>query len=138
MLVKEVMTPDCVYCDARDDIVSVARIMAKNGYGVVPVAKDEKLVGIVTDRDLVVRGMAIHDEFPSMTAGEIMTDAVYYCFEDQHCAEVALNMAEMQVRRLPVVNRDKRLVGLVSLGDLARSGEEVAAAHALEGTSAAA
>lgn len=133
MLVKEIMTPECVYCGANDGIIKIAQIMAKHDFGVVPVAQDEKLVGIVTDRDIVVRGIALHEEYPDVKADEIMTDAVYYCYEDQPCAEVSQNMSELQVRRMPVVDRDKNLVGLVSLGDLARGGEKLAAAHALEG-----
>ena len=134
MLVKEVMNPQCVYCGDEVAIASAAKIMAKHDYGVLPVARHEKLVGIVTDRDLVVRGLAIQDEFPDIKVGDIMTDEVFYCYEHQPCAEIAQNMAELQVRRMPVVDREKNLVGLVSLGDLARGGEKLAAAHVLEGT----
>jgi CBS domain-containing protein len=136
MLIKEVMHPDCHYCNADENIVAAARIMAKEGVGSVPVAKDEKLVGMLTDRDIVVRGLAVYDEFANLKANEVMSDQVYYCFEDQECSEVASNMADVQVRRMPVVTRDdKRLVGVVSLGDFARSGETPAAADALEGVS---
>lgn len=133
MLIKEVMHTGCHYCNADDDIVSVARIMAKQGVGTVPVAKDDKLVGMLTDRDIVLRGIAVNDEFANLKAGEVMSDQVYYCFDDQHCSEVAQNMADLQVRRMPVVTRDKELVGLVSLGDFARSNEKQAAEEALQG-----
>ena len=135
MLIKEVMHPGCHYCDADDDIVSVARIMAQNGVGSVPVAKNEKLVGMLTDRDIVVRGLAVYDEFANLKAGEVMSDQVFYCFDDQHCSEVASNMAELQVRRMPVVTRDKELVGLVSLGDFARNDETLAVEETLKGVS---
>ena len=135
MQIRDVMTKGCTYCEATDGITSIARKMAADDIGVMPVAKDNRMIGMVTDRDLVVRGLAVQDEVSSLKARDVMTDAVYYCFDDQDCAEVARNMGEMQVRRMPVVTREKELVGLVSLGDLATGGETKAAAEALHGVS---
>jgi CBS domain-containing protein len=92
--------------------------MMKIDAGTVPVGKDQKLVGMLTDRDIAVRAVA-KGLGPDTPVREIMSADVKYCFEDQSIEEVARNMADIQVRRLPVVNRDKRLVGILSLGDLA-------------------
>lgn len=109
--------------------------MRNHDLGIVPVAEQEKLVGIVTDRDLAVRGVANGADLNSTSVSDLMTDQVYYCFDDQECEQVAANMAEMQVRRMPVVNRDKQLVGVVSLGDLVNAGANEAAQTALQGVS---
>ena len=97
-------------------------------------ADGDRLVGYVTDRDLVVRGLA--EGFTGDThIHDVMSDKVLYCFEDEDVEEVAANMAENQVRRLPVISREKRLVGIVALGDLATKGEDASAEDALEGVS---
>ena len=87
-------------------------------------------------RDIAIRGVASGKPVERMLVREAMTPQVLYCFDDQPCDEVARNMAEVQARRLPVVNRDKRLVGIVSLGDFARH-EPEAAQTAEEGVAAA-
>jgi CBS domain-containing protein len=105
--------------------------------GPLPVCgDDDRLVGVITDRDITVRATA-EGEHPWTThVREIMTPEVIYCFEDQDVAEAACIMKEKQVRRLIVLNRDKRMVGIVSLGDLAvDTGDEVIAGNTLEGVS---
>lgn len=108
--------------------------MRDDNIGSLPVADGDRLVGYVTDRDIVVRGLA-----EGRSAGthihDVMTDRVLYCFEDEDVEDVASNMAHNQVRRLPVLNRDKRLVGIVALGDIATKGDEESAEDALEGVS---
>jgi CBS domain-containing protein len=102
----------------EQSIRDAAQLMMKIDAGTVPVGKDQKLVGMLTDRDIAVRAVA-KGLGPDTPVREIMSADVKYCFEDQSIEEVARNMADIQVRRLPVVNRDKRLVGILSLGDLA-------------------
>ena len=135
MLVKEVMTTGCTYCSSSDTLEQAARLMAQSDIGVVPVADNEKLIGMVTDRDIVVRGIAQGKQPQQTPVTDLMTDEVYYCFDDQTCDEAATSMSEMQVRRLPVVDRDKNLIGLVSLGDLASKGASAKAKKALTGVS---
>lgn len=106
--------------------------MSQIDAGVLPVAEGERLVGMLTDRDIVVRAVAI-GKGPDSSVGEAMTHEVKYCFEDQDVEDVAENMSDLQVRRLPVVDADKRLVGIVSLADIATSGEADCAGEALEG-----
>jgi CBS domain-containing protein len=135
MLVSEVMTQGCKYCSSSDSLAAAAKLMASQDIGVVPVAENDKLIGMVTDRDIVVRGVASDLDLGKLRVTELMTDKVYYCFDDQNCSDVADNMAELQVRRLPVVDREKNLVGIVSLGDLASQGAANKAKKALLGVS---
>ncbi len=135
MHVSDVMNRGCQFLSSSDKAFQAAQIMRNHDLGVVPVAEQEKLVGIVTDRDLAVRGVASGADLNSTSVSDLMTDQVYYCFDDQECEQVAANMAEMQVRRMPVVNRDKQLVGVVSLGDLVNAGANEAAQTALQGVS---
>ena len=102
--------------------------------GCCPVGEHDKLVGMITDRDIAIRGIA-EGKGPDTKAREVMSHEVKYCFEDEAVEHVAENMAELQVRRLPVLNRDKRLVGIVSLSDLATQGSLPKTARALHGIS---
>jgi CBS domain-containing protein len=95
--------------------------------GVLPVAEGDHLVGMITDRDIAVRCL-VEGKSPDCKVREVMTKEVKYCFEDEDCDHVAQNMAEIQLRRLPVVDRDKQLIGIVSLADLARNEPETALA----------
>ena len=135
LFVREVMSHGCRFCADTDQISSVARMMRDEDLGALPVARDDKLVGFVTDRDITVRGLADGEDAARMTAGDLMSQQVYYCYTDQRCDDVASNMASMQVRRMPVVTRDKELVGMISIGDLARHDALTAALEALHGVS---
>ncbi len=98
------------------------------------VGENSRLVGIVTDRDMAVRGLA-GSKGPNAKVRDVMTPDVKYCFADQVIDEITANMADIQVRRLPVLDRDKRLVGILSLGDIATSDDIGQAAEALSGIS---
>jgi len=105
--------------------------MAELDTGIMPVREGDRLVGMITDRDIAVRAVA-QGRGPDTSVRDVMTDDVKYCYEDDDTDDVARNMADIQVRRLPVLTRDKRLVGIISLGDMAvteksgRAGEAVA------------
>lgn len=105
---------------ARPDqpIREAAEIMARIDAGSLPVGEDDRLVGMLTDRDIVIRAVAL-GKGPDTPVGQVMSREVRYCFEDDEVAQVARNMGEEQIRRVPVVSREKRLVGILSLGDLA-------------------
>ena len=96
--------------------------MSQTDVGVLPVSDGDRLVGMVTDRDIAIRAVAV-GKGPDSTVGDVMTADVNYCFDDDDIEDVCENMADQQVRRLPVVDRDKRLVGIVSLADFATNGE---------------
>ena len=122
MRVAEVMTRDVRLIEPNQTIRDAARLMAEMDAGIMPVREGDRLVGMITDRDIAVRAVA-QGRGPDTPVREVMTDEVKYCFEDDDTDAVARNMAEIQVRRLPVLTRDKRLVGIISLGDLAVSGQ---------------
>ena len=123
MKISEVMTRDVRIASPDDTLTDAARMMAALDCGVLPVSNSERLIGMITDRDIAIRGVA-EGLGPDATVAEVMTEDVKYCFEDDDCEDVARNMGEIQLRRLPVVSRDKRLVGIVSIGDLAVTMEE--------------
>jgi CBS domain-containing protein len=100
--------------------------MRADDIGSVPVAHNNRLIGMVTDRDIVLRAVADGGEIERVTARQVMSASVLYCFEDENVATVLHNMGDNQVRRLPVLDRDKRLVGVVSLGDLSRAAHDKA------------
>lgn len=133
MRVSEAMTRDVRLAQPGQTIRDAARIMADIDAGAVPVSENDRLVGMITDRDIAVRAVAA-GKGPDTPVREVMSQDVKYCYDDEDLEHVAKNMGDIRVRRLPVVNRDKRLVGIVSLGDLAQKGER-AAGKAVKGVS---
>lgn len=131
MLVKDAMSRDVKTVAPETTIKEAARIMADADIGALPVAAGDRLAGMVTDRDIAVRAIAI-GKGPETTVGEVMTHDVLYCHEDEDIGHIAQNLAENQVRRLPVVDVDKRLVGIISLADIADARADEAG-EALEG-----
>jgi CBS domain-containing protein len=123
MKVSEVMSRQVELASPSDSIQRAAQMMARLDAGVLPVGDGERLVGMITDRDIAIRGVGEGRNPADTPVNEVMTREVKYCFEDDDVAKVAENMAELQVRRLPVLNRDKRLTGIISLGDIARDHE---------------
>ena len=135
MKISEVMTrevktvaPDQTACDA-------ASFMLNEDAGSIPVTDGDRLVGMITDRDIAVRGVA-KGYGPDTPVRELMTSGVICARVDYEVEEIATKMSEAQVRRLPVVDESQNLVGIVSLGDLARETDEQSATRALEGVSA--
>jgi len=118
MKVREAMTRDVRLVKPEQPISEAAKLMADLDIGALPVEENDRLVGMITDRDIAVRAVAA-GRGADTPIGEVMTREVKYCYEDQTVDEVTQNMGELRVRRLPVLNRDKRLVGILSLGDLA-------------------
>jgi CBS domain-containing protein len=130
-LVRDIMTPGVVVLSPRDTVVRAAAMMRDQDVGSLPVAENDKLVGMLTDRDIVTRTTAQGLSPEAARVGDAMSEGVLYCFDDESCEAVAANMGANQVRRLPVVSRQKRLVGIVSLGDLANKADEQPVAEAL-------
>jgi CBS domain-containing protein len=120
--VGDVMHRDARLTNPDDTVQQVARVMCDEDTGMLPVGEGDRLVGIVTDRDVALRLVADGRDPARTKVREVMTPEIRYVFEDEDLDAVAENMAEQQVRRLPVLNRAKHLVGIVSLSDLAREG----------------
>ena len=120
MKVKEAMCNDVQLIGPDQTIRDAARRMVEIDAGALPVAEGDRLVGMITDRDIAVRAVAL-GKSPDTKVRDIMSGEVLYCFDDEDLTHVSRNMSDMKVRRLPVVNRDKRLVGVISVGDIARN-----------------
>ena len=122
MNISEIMSGSVDLMDPDTTVRDAAKRLRDADVGALPVGKDDRLVGMITDRDVTVRGVAGDKDPDASVVDEIMSESVYYCFEDEDASRAAEVMAEHQVRRLPVLNRDKRLVGLVALADLVEAG----------------
>jgi CBS domain-containing protein len=134
MHVNEAMSTDVKIASPDQTIREAAAIMAEIDAGSLPVGENDRLVGMITDRDIAVRGVAKGMK-PDARVRDVMSREVRYCFEDEDIEDVALNMAEQKVRRLPVLNREKRLVGIISLGDIATADGPDSAGEAIVGIS---
>lgn len=123
--IKDVMTKDVEVIPPTCEVQEAAQRMQDLDVGMLPICDDGRLVGTVTDRDIVLRMVATSADLRGKTIREAMTSPVTYCFEDQDVGEAAQVMEDKQIRRLVVLNRDKKLVGIVSLGDLSvKTGKE--------------
>jgi CBS domain-containing protein len=132
MSIKDVMTPNVEVIHPDQPLQEAAKMMKSLDVGSLPVCDGNRLLGMLTDRDITIRATAEGRDPTTTTVRETMTEKILYCYEDQDVREAAQIMEERQIRRLPILNRDKRLVGIVSLGDLAvDSGQEQIAGEAL-------
>lgn len=123
MTIKNRMTQHVRTVSPDETLADAAQAMADSDIGILPVAAGDRLVGMISDRDIAIRGIG-RGKGPDTQVRDIMSAEVMYCFEDDDIEDVLENMGEIQVRRLPVLNAEKRLVGIVSLSDLADGSEE--------------
>lgn len=130
--IGDVMTRDVQLTRPDQPIREAAELMARADVGSLPVSENDRLVGMVTDRDLALRaiGMGLGADTP---VSEVMTSDIKYCHDHEDVASVAKNMAELGIRRMPVVDADKRLVGIVALSNIAQSGNQQASESLLDG-----
>ena len=136
MLIKDVMTRGVEVVRPDETLQQAARKMKSIDVGPLPVCDGERLVGMITDRDIIVRATAEGRDPKTTPVKEAMTPGVVYVFEDQDIEEAALLMRQRQIRRLVVLDKNKRLVGILSLGDLAEdSGDDQLSGDVLEGVS---
>ncbi len=119
MQIAEVMTRDPQVITADFVLKDAARKMRELDVGMLPVRSGDRLVGMLTDRDITIRATAEGRDPTATKVSEVMTPDVLYCFEDEDISEAARVMQQKQIRRLPILNRHKRLVGIISLGDVA-------------------
>jgi CBS domain-containing protein len=130
MKVRDAMTHDVRITNPNETILQAAQTMADLDAGVLPVGDHDRLVGMITDRDIAIRGIA-EGKGPDTKVRDVMTSEVKYCFDDQEIDEVCRNMGNIKVRRLPVLDHSKRLVGILSLGDIALAQSNGSAGQAL-------
>ncbi len=135
MKVSDVMSTDIETVRPDQPAREAARFMLKADAGSIPVIEGDRLVGMITDRDIAVRGVAL-GYGPDTPVSELMSSGVVSANADERIEDAARKMGEAQVRRLPVIDDNERLVGIVSLGDLARETDDESAGQALEGVSA--
>ena len=122
MKVKDVMHKGVDWVSPDTPITELAKLMCDHDIGAIPIGDNDKLVGMVTDRDIVCKGVAQDgSDLASMTARDVMTSGIHCCSEDDDLAKAVRHMKELNVRRLPVINKNKRMVGILSLGDVSHS-----------------
>lgn len=131
-LVRELMTRGVRTLSPNDSVMFAAQAMAELDVGSIPVCDGQKLVGVVTDRDLTIRSLAQGRDPQNTPLNQVMSPDVQWCYEEQSVEEAAQLMRDAQIRRLPIVDHDRKLVGMVSLGDLAVKGDEQEASEALK------
>ena len=133
MKVSECMSSDVEVVTPEQSMREAAQFMLRADAGAMPVGQGDRLVGMVTDRDITVRGVA-EGLGPDASIRDVMTEDLVYCYDDDDIENAARKMSDAQVRRLPVLSREgDRLVGIVSLGDISRSEQDDAAQVALDG-----
>lgn len=126
MNIREVMSRDVTIASPEDTLQHAAQLMKDIDAGVLPVGENDRLVGMLTDRDITIRAVAEGKAPGTCQVREVMSPDIKYVYEDESVEDAARSMGELQVRRLPVLSRDKRLVGIVSLGDVALKNEDSA------------
>ena len=134
MNISECMSHNVRLCAPNDTIQDAARTMKEMDVGMLPVGENDRLVGAISERDIVIRALAAGKPLDTPVR-EVMTHGVEYCFDTDTVEDVANRMADLQIRRMPVLNEQKRMVGIVSLGDISKTEH---GGHALKGISKAA
>jgi CBS domain-containing protein len=124
MNIKDIMSKDIKIAEPGAHLNEIAQMMQEHGCGCIIIAKDDRLVGVITDRDIVIRCVSKSHNPNKIKAEEIMSPKILYCRDTDEITDTALNMTRNLVRRLPVLDENKRLVGIVSLCDLAANSDD--------------
>jgi CBS domain-containing protein len=136
MKVKNCMHKDAQWVSPDTPVKAVAKAMLEQDIGAIPVGENDRLIGMVTDRDIVVRGVANGKEISALTARDVMTAGIAWCRDSDDLTHAANMMQSKQIRRLPVIDKNKRMVGILSLGDLSTAGTDRTIAAATKAVSA--
>jgi CBS domain-containing protein len=136
MKVKEIMHSGVAWVAPDEPLANVANVMRKQDVGAIPVGENDRLIGMVTDRDIAIRGFVQGKDPLQMTARDVMSKGITYCLEDEDVDDAVRLMEDKQIRRLPVINARKRMVGMVSMGDVAARVPASLAAEMLKSVSA--
>jgi CBS domain-containing protein len=136
MKVKNCMHKGAQWVPPDTPVKAVAKAMREQDVGAIPVGENDRLIGMVTDRDIVVRGVADGKDIAALTARDVMTEGIAWCRDSDDLSHAANMMQSKQIRRLPVIDKNKRMVGILSLGDLSQVGTQrtiAAATRAVSG-----
>lgn len=136
MKVRQAMHAGVDWCAPDTPLSEIARIMRDSDVGAVPIGENDRLIGMVTDRDIVCRGFADGRDPAKMTAREVMTEGVVFCTEDADIEDAIHMMENKQIRRMPVINDRKRMTGMLSLGDLSHAADRELTGELAEAISA--
>ncbi len=136
MKVKDVMHKGAQWVGPDTSITELARMMRAHDIGALPVGENDKLVGMVTDRDIVCRGVANGSDISKLTAKDVMSPSIVWCRDEEDLDDATRIMENKKIRRLPVINDERRLVGILSLGDVSHAGKPVISEEVLQAVSA--
>lgn len=136
MKVNEMMHKGVEWVAAETPVAMLAKKMLQHDIGAIPVGENDRLIGMVTDRDITVRAVANGKDTSELTARDIMTKGVIYCQDSEDVDDAVRIMESKQIRRLPVLNENKRMVGMLSLGDVSHAASHEIAAEVMKAVSA--
>jgi CBS domain-containing protein len=136
MKVKEAMHKGAIWVPPTTPLTELAKLMRDEDIGAIPIGENDKLIGMVTDRDIAIRGLADGKDPKKLTARDVMTKAIHFCRTEQNVEDAAKSMRSNKVRRLPVINDRKRLVGMLALGDISAIAGRDVSGELLNGVSA--
>ena len=118
MKVKEAMHKGVEWVGPDTPVIELAKLMRKHDIGAIPIGENDQLVGMVTDRDIVCKGLAEDGDPAHLTARDVLTPGIHCCLDDDDLDNAVRHMEELRIRRLPVINKGKRMIGILSLGDV--------------------
>lgn len=136
MKVRDAMHPGCEWVSPDTKVSEIARKMFQNDIGAMPVGENDKLIGMVTDRDICCKGVADGLDISEMTARDVMTSGIVWCHDDDDLEAAADMMESRQIRRLPVIDSNKRMIGMLSLGDISHAASQKTTADVAKAVSA--
>ena len=136
MKVKEAMHKGVQWVAPSTTVVDLAKLMRQHDIGAIPVGENDRLIGMVTDRDIVCRGLANGKDPKQLTARDVMTKGIVFCREEEDLDDATRIMEDKKIRRLPVINEKKRMTGILSLGDVSHSGSQELSGEVLQAVSA--
>lgn len=135
MRVKEIMSRDVKLVHPHTHLNEAAKLMRDKDIGMIPVGEDDRLEGVITDRDIIIRGLGKGKTLEQLTVREVMTPKCHTCFEEDTIEEASRHMSKDQIRRLAVLDKNNHVVGIISLGDISAKGSDKEAARALHSIS---
>jgi CBS domain-containing protein len=136
MKVKDAMHKGAEWVAPSTTVHEIAKLMAKHDIGSVPIGENDKLIGMVTDRDIVCRGLANGKDVTKLTARDVMSPTIVWCRDDEDLEDAMRIMEAKKIRRLPVIDENKRMVGMLSLGDISHAGKSKLSGEVLQAVSA--